>query len=90
MWDGAAAHQAVEMPVFQVRFAIGIEIAHFRGKGHAGGVKPEGYLEQPRHLEVAVDGLGDADDLGADAPEMFRQEGGVGVGIVAPHHHQAR
>ena len=86
---GAAAHEAVEMPVLQVRLAVGIEVADLGGKGHAGRVVAEGNLQEARDLEVAVDGLGDADDLGAQLPQILRQEGGVGVGVVAPHHHQA-
>jgi len=40
------------------------------------------------HLDVAIDGLGHADDLDAVADHLLGQEGGIGVGIIAADNHQ--
>ena len=74
---------------FRVRLAIGIEIADFGGKGRAGGVVAKGKLQQAGDPEVAVDGLGNAHHPGAGLPEVFCQEGGIGIGVVPAHHHQS-
>ena len=81
---GGTAHELDEMPVFLCGVAVALDVADYLAVDLGGGVETEGGLNH-LVLEVAVDGLGAADNLDAcaDAVVVFGQHCGVGVGVVA-------
>ena len=81
---GGAAHELDEVPVFLGGVGVAADVADEFAVDAAGGVEAEAGLD-PLVLQVAVDGLGAADDLNGNIVglEVFGQDAGVGVGVVA-------
>ena len=79
-----AAHQFDEVPVFLGRVAVTLDVADDFGVYLGGGVEAERSLDDVV-LEVAVDGLGAADDLNAGVVGLvvLGKDCGVGVRVVA-------
>ena len=76
-------HDLDEVPVLLGGVGIAADVADDLAVGLGGGVKAEGALDVVV-LQVAVDGLGAADDLNAGVVggAVLSQNGGVGVGVV--------
>src|SRR5690606_24607744 len=85
---GGSAHELDEMPVFLGRSGVPGDIADQLGIGLDGRIESEGNGNMGI-LEIAVDGLGHADDGGGKAfgLEVLRQDGRVGVGVVPAYDH---
>ena len=88
-----AAHELHEVPVLPGGGGVLQDIAGHLGVDAGGGVEAEGDGEQVANLQVAVDGLRHPDHLHAAAvllhalEEELGQDGGVGIGVVAPDDH---
>ena len=80
---GGTAHDLDEVPVFLGGVGIPLDVADELAVGLGGGIKAEGALDV-FVLQVAVDGLGAADDLntGVVGGHVLRQDSGVGIGVV--------
>ena len=78
------AHDLDEVPVLLGGVGIPLDVADDLAVGLGGGVEAEGALNV-LVLQVAVDGLGAADDLhaGVVSGKILGQHRGVGVGVVA-------
>ena len=87
---GAAAHDLYKVPVLLGRVGITLDVADDLAVGLGGGIEAEGALDV-LVLQVAVDGLGAADDLhaGIVGGKVLSQHSGVGVGIVAADDHNS-
>ena len=81
---GGTAHDLDEVPVLLGGVGVTLNVADDLGVGLGGGVEAEGALDI-LVLQVAVDGLGAADDLdaGVVGSAVLSQNSGVGVGVVA-------
>eukprot|EP00951_Prasinocladus_malaysianus_P035600 scaffold368029_cov37-Prasinocladus_malaysianus.AAC.1 len=85
-----AAHEPDKVIVLVGRGGVDHQVAdHFR-------IHPAGRVEAEARrnlciLQVAIDGLGDADDFGGQplAAEELGEHGGIGVGVVSADDHQA-
>ena len=84
------AHELDEVPVFLGGVGVAADVADELGVDAAGGVKTERGFN-PLVLEVAVNGLGAADDLDTDLVgfEILSQHTGVGVGVVSADDDQS-
>ena len=78
------AHDLDEMPVLLGGVGIPLDVADDLAVGLGGGIEAEGALDV-LVLQVAVNGLGAADDLhaGVVSGHVLGQHSGVGVGVVA-------
>ena len=81
---GGTTHHLDEMPVFLCGVAVALDVADELAVGLGSGIEAEGALNV-FVLQVAVDGLGAANDLNAGVVgrAVLCQDGSVGVGVVA-------
>ena len=84
------AHELDEVPVFLGGVGVTTDVSDKFGVDTAGGIKTETGFD-PLIFQVAVDGLGAADDLDTDLVgfEILSQHAGVGVGVVAADDDQS-
>ena len=86
---GGAAHQTNEVVVLLGGESIHANIANQFGVDFASGVETEGDGDVVV-LQVTVDGLGTANDVGAvvNALEILGKQGSVGVGVISTNHNE--
>ena len=84
------AHDLDEVPILLGGVGITLDVADDLGIGLGGGIEAERALDV-LVLQVAVDGLGAADDLNAGvvSGKVLGQNGSVGVGVVAADDDQS-
>ena len=90
---GNSSHNFADMPVFNIRAAVGAKIADGVGKRAGRGMKAKRYGTQCAaagvpDLNITINGFGNTNNLHAVGKHFLSQKRCIGIGIVPADNHQ--